>query len=196
MIVISSFILGEVTELIRTSLFRVPGPFHYFIYHYTDDQSKLTKYYRINLHINEKLPHLLSEKFFDHNETEYLPERLNFDFRLSMEGKFNVDFDTDEPRDIYDMLILYLEPNMSPRTQRHQSLYAFFLNLWIAFVISAAVYMVEVAYQPSNSTLVLSTLSLSIIFVVLVIISLILIITPHVYFESLLKEYYNEEINR
>lgn len=183
-----AFLLGELTEQLRTGLLRVPFPFRYLIYNETGDLSKMPLWYRKESKIQPWLPKRLQRK--EPSGDDYLPAHLNLDFRSQMENEFDVDFKVDRPRDIYDLLILSLEPNLSARTRRHQSLFAFTKNLQIATVVAIVLYVAEFLVDTQNGVFQIAILALIIVLTFILVFISFLKASAHIYFELLIKEYY------
>lgn len=188
LIAIMSFLCGELIEQLRIGLFRVPMPFRYLIYNQTGDISKMPFWYQKEKQLQKWFPERLHRE--EPKGEDYLPDYLNMDFRSQIENEFDIDFVSHSPRDIYDLLILSLEPNFSSRTRRHQSLYAFSKNLQIATAIAIFLYLGEFLLNMQNEIIQIAIISLIGVLTLIFVSISFLIATPHLYVELLLKEYY------
>ncbi|WP_206750758.1 hypothetical protein, partial [Halorubrum sp. SP3] len=55
----------------------------------------------------QKLPRKLNF-YEDRDESERLTNNMNLDFRKDLESELGVDFIEDRPREIYDLLLIYM----------------------------------------------------------------------------------------
>lgn len=145
-------------------------------------------WFKYEIKARKSLPVLKPQEQID--QKAYLQDELNLNFRSNMEDDFDVDFESNRPRDIYDFLILSMEPSLSPRTRRHKSLYAFSNNLQIATAIAIFLYLGEFALNANNGVIMIGTLTLFGITILILVFTSFLSAVSHTYFESLLKEYY------
>lgn len=189
-VLIMSFLLGEIIDQFRAGLFRVPRPFYYLLYKSTGDLTKMPSWYQKVVWLDNALPDSCPPLIEERDPENYLPNRLEIDFKEEFEIRYGLNCDTDRPRDIYDIMLLDLEPELSSRTHRHRSLYIFTRNLQIATVFAFPFYLLEYLANMQNGIMVLALFSLLFIAVSVFVYSRFLDTSPHLYVELLLKEFY------
>ncbi|ELZ12627.1 hypothetical protein C479_04502 [Halovivax asiaticus JCM 14624] len=116
------------------------------------------------------------------------------DFRTHIESQFQIDFEKVEDHDIYDLLVMHLEPTMSRRTRRQRSLYILITNLKMSYVIAFFMYVVLLLFNPGNEIIQLSTLLLITVAAFTFLLLSFMRVTGSIYVELLLKEFYLSEI--
>lgn len=119
---LAAYILGELIDQLRAGLFRVPMSFRYFIYKETDQMGKMPRWYIRIVEFQERLPNRINF-YEDRGENEHITDDMQFDFREDIESELGVDFVDTRPRDIYDLLLIYLDDHLTPRLRRMQSVW-------------------------------------------------------------------------
>ena len=109
---LSAYLVGEFIDQLRTGLFRVPMGFRYFVYKETGDMGNMPIHYRYIIKIQKRLPEGLNF-YVDYNEERRLANEFDFEFREDIETKLCVDFDDNRPREIYDLLLIYMEDSFT-----------------------------------------------------------------------------------
>ncbi len=167
--------------------------FRYFIYRETDQLEKMPRWYEILIKIQEKLPSQINF-YEDRAEGRRLTNNLELDFREDMESELRIDFVDNRPREIYDLLLIYLDDYLTPRLRRLQSVSIFATNLRLA---AGGSLFVSTLYALSNwnDPFFFSVWAVSILVGFLVIIFWsFLTMTHYQYNELLLKEYYMKRL--
>lgn len=184
-----SYLIGEIIEQYRAGVFRVPLPFRYFIFKETGDIDIMPLRYRKAVKVQKNLPGWLN--IYEHTKEESrLTNQFDFDFRKSMESKYGLDFKKNRPREIYDALLIDLGPDLTMRTQRSHSLAMFNTNLKIAVFLAGFIYIGVFIFGDLTPLMAFSILSFVLIGVLVIILTLFLDSSQHLYIELLLKEYY------
>ncbi|WP_247729485.1 hypothetical protein [Halovivax limisalsi] len=191
-VALTTLVIGEVINHLRSGLFRVPLPFSYFFYNATGEISKLPKWFRIIIKIDERLPDKFSI-FNDAPEGTTLETRFQFDFLDSMNNNFQLDPERALPRDYYDCLLLTLAESKSPRTEKFRELWAFRQNIRIALMISLFFYIWYIGMEFPDATAVILLLAAGLTILLVVVIDQMLSGTPHLFVEMIFKEYYMDQ---
>lgn len=186
---VSAYLIGEFIDQLRAGLFRVPMSFRYFVYRETDQMEKMPDWYIYIVELQEKLPNRLN--FYEEREEDNrLTNDLEMDFRKDMESELGVDFVDNRPREIYDLLIIYMDSHFTPRLRRLQSVSMFSTNLRIASG-GAFIFYSLFAIFIWKDPFFWSLWSVSILIAVVIIIFWsLLTVTQYQYDELLIKEYY------
>jgi len=190
---LSAYLVGEFIDQLRTGLFRVPMGFRYFVYKETNDMSNMPIHYRYIINIQQKLPEGL-DFYLDYNEEQRLANEFDFEFREDIETKLGVDFNDNRPREIYDLLLIYMEGSFTRRLRRLQSMSRFGSNIRIASV--GSLFFMSIYLIPFRHS-IFAKLAWFTAFVVAVTVlslgSFFTLFQQH-YDELLMKEYYMKRI--
>ncbi|WP_152420874.1 hypothetical protein [Halorubrum coriense] len=188
------YLTGEFVDQFRSGIFRVPQNFRYIIYKETDELEKMPAFYTHIIKLQKKLPSRL--KFYEEPDGhERLTNNLDLDFRESMERELNVDFKENNPRQIYDLLLIYMHEDLTPRLRRMQSISIFSANLRLATIFGFAIYTFYYLGNRGSEIIWIVWFVSGIIAVIVFITWSVLDITHHQYIELLVKEYYMKQIS-
>lgn len=187
---LGSFIAGEIIEIMRSAAFRTPLPFLHLIYRETDNEEKLSWTQQKLLGLEREVSSHIPDRR-ETSKSNYLESRLQLDLRDSMEQELGIDFDSSSPRDIYDFLILRLEPELSIQTKRYRSLTAFTSNLRIASVLALLCYGLFFLVDREDPWITFALGVSVILFGYIWPISQVFSNASNLYVEALLKEYYS-----
>jgi len=184
-----AYLVGEFIDQIRSGLFRVPNNFRYFVYKETNQLGKMSRWYIWIISLQKKLPNKI-KIYEDRIEDERLINNLDLDFREDIESELGVDFAEDRPREIYDLLLIYMSEHFTPRLRRLQSVSMFSTNLRIAAGGALVIYsLYALANWRDPFFWSIWGISIVISFLVIAFWSL-LTMTHYQYDELLMKEYY------
>jgi hypothetical protein len=190
---LSAYLVGEFIDQLRTGLFRVPMGFRYFVYKETNDMSNMPIHYRYIINTQQKLPEGL-DFYLDYNEEQRLANEFDFEFREDIETKLGVDFNDNRPREIYDLLLIYMEGSFTRRLRRLQSMSRFGSNIRIASV--GSLFFMSIYLIPFRHS-IFAKLAWFTAFVVAVTVlslgSFFTLFQQH-YDELLMKEYYMKRV--
>lgn len=126
-------VIGEVINLIRSSIVHVPVPFKQVIYHHTGDESILGRGDRLDLWAKNKLPARYQSRFFtDDVGRSTIFDSEEIDFQTSFEDHFGLDFEEDSAYSIYQTFLSYMDGRMATQTRRNYILRIFAQNLMFA----------------------------------------------------------------
>ncbi len=192
-----SYLIGEIIDQIRSGLFRVPNRFRWFIYDHTRDIQDIPRWYRNRVKYQNYLPDIFHIDIDDELEMQgTVSYELDLDFHEDMESELGVDFDHNSPRDIYDMLLIYMDPHFTRRIRRQQSLAIFASNFRLSALGATLVYLY---YAIVNIGSLISYISIGMVVLIIIILLSgwsVLNMTQHQYGELLMKEYYAERHSR
>jgi len=189
-----AYLSGEFIDQLRLGLFRVPMNFRYFLYRETNDLRNMPTWWVKVFEVQTYLPNWL-RIYHERAEEDRLVSDLDLNFRDDMESELGIGFEENRPREIYDLLLIYMEPHVSSRLRRLQSISEFSANLRLAVLIGALIYTL---YALSNwgdlfffMSLLLSLTSVAFLFGFWWLLTL-----AHAqYDELLLKEYYLKRLH-
>lgn len=186
---LAAYLIGEFIDQFRSGLFRVPMPFRYFVYRETDQMEKMPSWYVRLVKFQEKLPSKINF-YEDTPDDNRLTNNLELDFREDIESELGVDFVDNRPREIYDLLLIYMNNLHTPRLRRLQSVSIFSTNLRIAAAGALVVYFLYAVFNWGNPFF-LSVFGVSLIITLFVVVFWsLLTMTHYQYSELLFKEYY------
>ncbi|MCU4800081.1 hypothetical protein OB920_06830 [Halobacteria archaeon HArc-gm2] len=186
---ISAYLIGEFIDQLRAGLFRVPMGFRYFVYQETDQMDKLPRWYIYLVEVREMLPNKLNFQE-ERDDEERLTNSLEMEFRKDIESEVGVDFLDNRPREIYDLLLIYMDDHLTPRLRRLQSVSIFSTNLRIAAGGTLIIYT-PLALNNWKDPFFWTMWGVSIIIAIVVVVFWsFLTFTQHRYVEILIKEYY------
>lgn len=190
---LSAYLLGEFIDQLRLGLFRVPLAFRYFVHKETDQIEKMPSWYVRLVEFQEKLPNKLNF-YEDIDEDKRLVNNLELAFRRDIESELGVDFVDNRPREIYDLLLIYMDDHHTSRLRRLQSVSIFSSNLRIAAAGTLILYSVYAIFNWGDPFF-LSILGVSILITVLVVFFwTALTMAQYQYAELLFKEYYMKRL--
>ncbi|WP_227261357.1 hypothetical protein [Salarchaeum japonicum] len=193
------FLAGELMNLLREILFRVPWTFRRFLARITDDDRHLTSLQRVLRRVEMVIRDFgstIRRKIGVPKEQSSRPrdleKRLSFGFKESIKEELSVDFTTFSTYDIYDLLVLELEPEFRRSTRRARLMHEFTMNLKIAAGSGVLIY--SAFYLPEGRNLVLRyAVAFSLGLLALSwLISRISESSSNIYTEALLKQYYQK----
>lgn len=130
---LSGYVIGEFIDQLRSGLFRVPFSFRYFVYRETDQIEKMPGWYIKLIEWQQRLPNGLYF-YEDRSDEARLTNNMDLNFREDIESELGVDFLQNRPREIYDLLLIYMEDSQTHRLRRFQSVSMFSSNIRIAAV--------------------------------------------------------------
>lgn len=158
-----ALVFGELIDLFRSTIFRVPSPFKEIIYYHTHDEDILSKWDKADLWLERRLPEFIRSKFLT-NEIgrKTIFEAANDDFRNEYENHFNLDFNSNSTPTLYSTFLNYMDTKMTSRTRRYYTLRAFSQNL-MAATIFMGLSTLYVAIQNLENTPILGILLISIV---------------------------------
>ncbi len=186
-----SYLIGEIIDQFRAGLFRVPMTFRYFIYKQSGQIEKMPRRYRWIIDKQELLPERLH--IYEEIPTEeLLPSHLDLDFREDMESELGVDFDENRPRDIYDLLLVYMDSHFTARIRRQQSLAIFSSNLRMSSGLAGIFYLYYVVMDFGSLLSIISGVILLAIVLIMAAGWPVLTMAQYQYGELLMKEYYGK----
>jgi len=167
--------------------------FRYFVYRETGDLHNMPVWWVKIFEGQKHLPDWL-QIYRERPEKDRLVNDLDIDFRDDMESQLGIDFEENRPREIYDLLLIYMEPDVTPRLRRLQSISEFSTNLRLAVFVGAFLYII---YGIANwgdlffwTVLMISLASVMFVFAFWWFLTL----THAQYDELLLKEYYMQRL--
>lgn len=191
---LSAYLVGEFIDQLRLGLFRVPLNFRYFVYKETDRLGKMPNWYVRLVTLQERLPKGIYF-YKDIDEDRRLTNELDLDFRKDIESELGIDFIDNRPREIYDLLLIYMNDYHTPRLRRMQSISIFSTNLRVA---TAGALFISTLFAVANwrNPFYWSIWGVSILIALGVIaIWFFLTITKYQYDELLFKEYYMKRLD-
>lgn len=190
---LSAYLVGELIDQFRAGLYRVPMSFRYFVYKETEQMDKMPNWYVYIIMFQNKLPSKLN--FYEEREEDgRLTNDLDMDFRDDFESELGVDFVDNRPREIYDLLLIYMDDFFTPRLRRSQSVSIFSTNLRIAAAGATLVYTLY-AIVNWKDPFFWSVWGVSLLFALLVVVFWsLLTMTQYQYTELLFKEYYMKRL--
>lgn len=145
-----AFLSGEFIESLRSRLLPVPWPLRSALQRITEGDRQFRGGFQEKL---ERWDSRLEDWLFEVGIGKYLlrehseewirlEERLNLDFKESLESDLGVELEVATCADIYDLMVHELEPEFSRNTERKRNLYIFNNNLKIVAVLSAVFYTI------------------------------------------------------
>lgn len=189
MVGLLAYLIGEFFNLLRSGLLRVPMNFRYFVYRETGSLNKMPWHFQKLTSIQSKLPTWFNF-YVDIDEKERLTNDLDLDFREDMEEQLGIDFNENRPREVYDSLMIYMDPILTSRTRRFQSLSIFAINLQVSVVFVTAIYGLVFLTDVSNFARLIPLLVSLALLVITIVCRPILAVPQYHYIELLVKEYY------
>lgn len=150
LVLISSLLTGEVADQMRSAVGGVPRDFQRYIASEVDDPSRRPFFDRYAPWFRSFFQWLATELNIPSRDP--VDKRSDMDFRGDIEERFQVKYQNDTTRDIYDLLLLHLDPHLSGRTRRYQSIYILSANAKIGLLLSLFFYFV-IAMSERNSEL-------------------------------------------
>lgn len=155
-------VIGEVIDLVRSSLFRVPLPFKQVLYRHTDNREILSRFDRCDLWLQAKMPEALKPNFI----TEEVGRGTLFDgssedFQEEYESHFGLKFEETHPGLLYLSLLSHMDSRMSSDTRRYYTLRIFAQNLMFAALFTIFTSLAVIVANLENAGLILvATLSI------------------------------------
>lgn len=189
LVALVAYLIGEFVDQIRLGLFRVPLSFRYFVYKETDQLEKMPSWYVRIYEFQERLPDAIN--FYEEIEGDQrLVNNLELNFRNSIETELGINFVENRPREIYDLLLIYMSGDLTPRLRRMQSVSIFSTNLRIATAMGTIFYTLYLVFNLRNPVAQAVWVT-SLVFLLLVTAFwTFLTVAQYHYDELLLKEYY------
>jgi hypothetical protein len=195
---ISAYIAGEIINIFRMIFLCVPSSLRWHVSYLTGREDVLALIYRKSLRLQSWSESLREGNIANspwNYQNETLSDRLDFDFVHEYEDHFDIDLIDGDIRDIYDLLVMELEPNFSESTRRLKLLFEFVNNLKISavFLVLLISYTYIQGINVGTSIYIIS--GLLVLMFVVTLLSLLLSVEM-LYVESLLKEFYLLSVNK
>ncbi|MDX5989308.1 hypothetical protein E6P09_10525 [Haloferax mediterranei ATCC 33500] len=201
-VLILALFAGELVEMFRATVFRVPLPFRQVVYYYNDNERDLAILDRADLafakyanKIRSIVPLMKArESYAANKERGTIFTETKGDFEETFKNQFGFDFNTKGPHAVYSVFMSYMEGRISPSTRRLRRTLILAQNLTYAVVGAVGVMLLMSLLNFSTPAIWLSSLVMTIFLLPVLIFARTFAVVQFAYTDSLIIDYYTGRV--